>query len=319
VDASGGTGRVIRLAAWLAVAGVGALMLTQALGWSGTQAIAVLQSLTPYLVVGLAPIAVVATRRGALRLGFTAGVVGLSGVLLAGPLVLASGPPPVREGATGVTVASVNLLYSNDVIDESADALLAQDADAIVFSEFTAEHQRALIAHELSDRYPFKIDRAGLRAGGLAIWSRYPLRERERLATVNYSVDAVLDGPDGPFAIVGIHPPAPVFDFGSWRHDLGLLRDRADAATMPTLIIGDLNASYWHPPFRDLLDTGFVDAHIADGRGLSTSWPTGDWRIPFVRLDHALTGRGLVSTDVVDFNVPGSDHRGLIVTVAPAR
>jgi hypothetical protein len=38
-----------------------------------------------------------------------------------------------------------------------------------------------------------------------------------------------------------------------------------------------------------------------------------------VRLDHALTAGGLVSTDVDDFHVPGSDHRGLVVTVAPAR
>jgi hypothetical protein len=38
-----------------------------------------------------------------------------------------------------------------------------------------------------------------------------------------------------------------------------------------------------------------------------------------VRLDHALTVGGLVSADVVDFEIPGSDHRGLMVTVAPAR
>ena len=85
----------------------------------------------------------------------------------------------------------------------------------------------------------------------------------------------------------------------------------------PTLLIGDFNASYWHPDFRSALDAGFVSAHTATGAGFSTSWPT-TWPIPaFVRLDHALTAGGLVATDVEDFDVAGSDHLGMIVTVAP--
>ena len=31
------------------------------------------------------------------------------------------------------------------------------------------------------------------------------------------------------------------------------------------------------------------------------------------------TGNGLVSTSVQDFTVPGSDHRGFVVSVVPAR
>ena len=68
-----------------------------------------------------------------------------------------------------------------------------------------------------------------------------------------------------------------------------------------------------------MLDAGFVDAHTANGAGFSTSWPT-TWPIPpFVRLDHALTTGGLVATDVEDFDVAGSDHLGMVVTVAPTR
>ena len=83
------------------------------------------------------------------------------------------------------------------------------------------------------------------------------------------------------------------------------------------MVVGDLNSSYWHPDFRDLLDAGFVDAHIANGKGFSASWPTDMIGPAFVRLDHALTTGGLVSTDVADFEIPGSDHRGFVVTVAP--
>ncbi len=83
-------------------------------------------------------------------------------------------------------------------------------------------------------------------------------------------------------------------------------------------MIGDFNASYWHPAFRDLLRQGLTDAHMALGKGWSTSWPTDEFIPPFVRLDHTLTGNGLVSTDVDDFRLTGSDHAAFVVTVKPA-
>ncbi len=310
---------VLRLAAWLVIATTGAVMLTQAIGWSGTRLVAALQSLTPYAIVALAPIAVVAAVRGLHRMGFTAALVGISGLVLAVPLVFAPDQPPVDAAAGSVEVASVNLLFHNEIVGEAADAVFARDADVIVFSEYTAEHQTALRRHARAGDFPFRIERDGLKAGGVAIWSRTPLAEGDRLPTTNFSIDAVVDGPGGPFTVVAVHPPTPVFDFEAWKRDLELIHDRARAASTPTLLIGDFNASYWHPLFRDLLDAGFVDAHIAHGKGFSTSWPTGDWRPTFVRLDHALTGHGLVSTGVEDFHVPGSDHRGFVVTVARAR
>ena len=114
-----------------------------------------------------------------------------------------------------------------------------------------------------------------------------------------------------------MHMATPFDDFDGWRNDLAIAREVGRTTTRPTLLIGDLNASYWHPDFRRLLDAGFVDAHAAAGSGFSTSWPTNGVIPPFVRLDHALTTAGLVSTAVDDVDVPGSDHRGMIVSVAP--
>ena len=75
VDGSGGAARALRLAAWLVVAVVGLLMITQAFGWPGTRLIATLQSLTPYVIVMLAPVAVVAEWRAEHRLAATASLV----------------------------------------------------------------------------------------------------------------------------------------------------------------------------------------------------------------------------------------------------
>jgi endonuclease/exonuclease/phosphatase (EEP) superfamily protein YafD len=310
--------RVTESIGWSAVAGVGLVMITQAFGWDGFVLVATLQSFTPYgipLVVIAAGAAVWLERDG---LGVTAACVGLGALVLCAPIVFPPGRPEVRPDAVGVSAAAVNLLFSNSQVDEVADDLLELDADVIVFSEYTPEHRSTLAAHPVARRYPDKVDRDSLFAGGVAVWSKYPLSENERIDSINGMIDASLDGPDGPIRILAVHPPTPVFDHDEWRRELLLIGESADDIGFPTLVIGDFNASYWHPAFRDLLRRGLTDAHIVAGRGWSTSWPTGELFPPFVRLDHALTGHGLVSTEVDDFRVPGSDHAAFVVTVKPA-
>lgn len=307
------------LLTWLAVAAAGLLMLTQGAGWNGNQYVATVQSLTPYTTAALVPIAGIAAWRGRHSITAAASAIGLAGLLLASPLIFPPSQPEPVENAAGLRVASVNLFYGNPSVEAVADELVGIEAAVIVFNEFTAEHRDVLHDHPFAADFPHRIERDGLFAGGIAIWSRYPLVEGERPATVNYSLDTVVAGPDGDVRLLGVHPPTPVFNFDGWIRDLDLIGDIGSAPGEPILIIGDFNASYWHPPFRDLLRRGFVDAHMAAGKGFSTSWPTDQWVPPFVRLDHALTGSGLVSVAVDDFPVPGSDHRGFVVTVVPAR
>jgi len=294
-------------------------MLTQAVGWSGTRLVAVVQSLTPYLGLVLAPIAVIALVQRRFSLATICGAVGLGALLLAAPLAFPDGQAEPDADATGLRVAAVNLLYGNDRIGEVAADLSAISPDVIVFNEYTPEHQTALQGSPLARDYPFRIDRSERLAGGIAVWSKTSVTVDAYPDTYSYSVDLTVDGPDGPVRLVAMHVPTPINSFGDWRRDLQTAEQIGRTATGPTMVIGDLNSSYWHPDFRRLLDAGFVDAHSANGRGFSTSWPT-DRIVPaFVRLDHALTVGGLVSTDVHDFEIPGSDHRGFVVTVAPAR
>jgi endonuclease/exonuclease/phosphatase (EEP) superfamily protein YafD len=226
---------------------------------------------------------------------------------------------PAAAGSTGLQVASLNLWHRNDRIDEVDRELAELGADVIVFTEFTRSHQRALKASGLADGYPHRIARTGRGATGIAVWSRWPLRLDDELDTFNDSLDVTVAGPDGGVELVAMHMPTPLVDVDAWRRDLATAAAIGRTADGPTLLIGDLNSSYWHPDFRRLLDVGFVDAHTAAGSGFSTSWPTDWWVPPFVRLDHALTIGGLVSTGIADFEIPGSDHRGLMVTVAPTR
>lgn len=316
---SRGLRRAYVLGGWLLAAAAGVLMLTQGFGWNGNEVVAIVQALTPYAILGLVPLAGIACWARADRLAVTASIIGVSGLILASPLVFGPERPDSDPTATGTTIASVNLLYSNPIVGAAADELLLRDADAILFTEYTAEHQAVLLGHSLAAEYPFKIERDGLFASGIALWSRHPIVQGERPDTINDTLDITMASPDGPIRLFGVHPPTPMFLFDGWVADLASFGDLGIGSNIPTVIIGDFNASYWHPAFRDILRRGFVAAHVAHGRGLSTSWPTDEIIPAFVRLDHALTGNGLTSTAVEDFTVPGSDHRGFVVTVVPAR
>jgi len=116
-----------------------------------------------------------------------------------------------------------------------------------------------------------------------------------------------------------VHTPTPVYDFDEWIADLGTIEAAVGDPHRPTLVIGDFNATCWHPPFRRILAAGYDDAHLSGARPFSASWPIGKGLPPIAQIDHALTGGGLVPTNVANFAVAGSDHRGVVVTVAPAR
>lgn len=310
---------VLELIGWATVALVGAVAITQALGWAGTRGVAVIQSLTPYLGLLVVPVALVALWRRRLRLATVCGAIGVGILVLAAPLAFPNEQEKPMADAVGLRVASVNLLYRNDRIEDVADTLADLAPDVIVFSEYTAEHQAALQRSELADDFLYRIDRSGQLAGGVAVWSRTPVLVDEHPDTYNYSLDVTVDGPDGDVRLVALHTPTPLVSFDNWRRDLRTAARTGRDASGPTMVIGDFNASYWHPDFRRMLDAGLVDAHAALGKGFSTSWPTDRFLPPFVRLDHALTTPDLVSTEVDDFEIPGSDHRGFVVTVVPAR
>jgi len=300
---------------WIVVAGIGGLVLTQAIGWEAGRAVAAAQSLTPHVSLLLIPVIGYSIANRWYLLAGVAGAALLGVGTLALPLVFPGSQPDARPGSVGTRIAVVNLLYENDRVVEVADVLTEQSADLIVFTEYTAEHQAELLDQPLAAAFPHREELDGLFAGGTAVWSRHPLTPQPNADMTNYDVDVAVDAPDGVFRLWAVHPAFP-FNPG-WAGDLDTIAARAPTIEAPLVVAGDFNASHWHPAYREILDAGLTDAHIALGRGWSTSWPTDRWHPSFVRIDHALTNDDMVATAVSDFDVPGSDHRGFVVTVAP--
>lgn len=310
-------GWVLEGIGWLTIAVTGGIVFSQAAGWSGTRLVATLQSLTPHLTLLLAPIAAVALWQNRYWMAAVAGIVGLGILAVAAPLVFTSGSKQPAPNAAPLRVGLANLLYGNEQIDDVAHDLAARDLDVIVFNEYTPQHEADLLASSIANLYPHKVGQSAPFAGGISVWSRHPLTVNTPPETFDPSLDVTATTAGGPVRIIAVHPRTPVYDFQDWKEDLSAIGRINLSPDAPTLLLGDFNASYWHPGFRKLLKSGYVDAHIAAGHGFSASWPIDSVIPPFVRLDHALTSNGLVSMDIDDFDIPGSDHRGLVVTVAP--
>jgi endonuclease/exonuclease/phosphatase (EEP) superfamily protein YafD len=320
VPRGGEQAKLIDLIVWVIVALIGLVALTQATGWTGAAPVAVVQALTPYLALALVPAVLIALWRQRPLIVTVALAVGAGLGVLAGPLAFPDPQPLAAPNSVGLRVGALNLWYQNTDITAVADLLESVDVDVLVFIEFTQAHRAALEASPLARAYPYQTNQTGSGPTEMGVWSRFPFDQRRELPTFNSSFDLDVQGPDGDVRVVTMHLPTPIKDFDAWQDDLAIAAQIGRTTNGPTLLIGDLNASYWHPDFRRVLDTGFVDAHTADGSGFSASWPTDRWWLPpFVRLDHALTTGSLMSSDVVDIDTPGSDHLGLVVTVVPTR
>lgn len=304
---------------WLALLPMFGLCLTLWFGYDGRRTVAALQALTPWVLVWAAPLAVAATltRRHPLAL---AALVPLATLLvLSAPIVFHGSPPAAAASSPRLSIAYANVLYSNPTPDAAATTLLAADADVMVLVEFATPLRDALAAATPEGDYPYRDELVYRGAGSIGVWSRHPIVSGGVIEVDGRpTVDVVLDVDGAEFRVLGVHPHPPTFEADSWSQQLAAIGHRFEQSTLPTAIVGDFNGSRWHPSFRDLLDRGLTDVHEVMGHGWSVSWPMDEGLLPpqFVRIDHALYGDGITPTALHDLVVPGSDHKGFVVTFA---
>ena len=311
--------RVCRLLAWAATSLMGLVALTQAAGSTPVSLIYVLQALTPMLLAPAFPLAAVAAWRRWWPLAGVNAVIAVALVLLVLPVVDHDTPPDVPAGAPVVRVAFANTYLDNRDPEAAATALLALDADLIGIAEYSPDVERALQAAGAFDGYPYRVGFSSWGRDGIVLYSRERIvSQRTAVRWTSPAVDAVVTVGGADVRVLVIHAKAGVNDreLDDWSIDLEAVHDEIVDADMPTVVLGDFNASRWHPDFRDVLhDTDFHDVHEWLGAGFSRPWPNDLPIPPFVRIDHALV-YGLVPTDVTDLDVPGSDHRGFVTTLA---
>ena len=299
------------------VAGAGFVLATQLVG-TPNRSTAVVQSLTPWVIPVLLVTVLVASLVGDDRIGYPATALTVVYLVVVTPLAFPADGPRVPDDATTFRVMSANVLYSNARVDAATATFAAADADVVALSEVTPEIAESIRTSEAAVRYPHRIEHPADRAGGLMLLSRFPVVDVP-VDGFRRAIDAEVTTPDGPVRVLVVHPPPPVFNHQVWSRELAALPDLALRSDDPLVVIGDFNASWFHPPFRQMLgDAGLRDALTVTGGGLTMTWPSDELVPPFVTLDHVLVGDTIAALDGGTVATPGSDHRAVVATLALA-
>lgn len=186
--------------------------------------------------------------------------------LAALPLWTAS---PVLPDASGkatpeLTVVVANVHAGNRDPRPLLDWLATAPADVVVLLELSPAYADAL-ARAAPD-YPHRELLPDDSPFGIGLLSRRPLAGFETHASADDIpfLLAMLDTPQGQARLIAVHPMPPLQPH--WRHERDLLLEVAarDSRELPTLVVGDLNATPWStallsPRTRDLRrSTGFA-------------------------------------------------------------
>ena len=237
---------------------------------------------------------------------------------------------PLYLHSTAGRMASVEVrLMSANLYEGMADPdplvrSAREQADVVAFQELTPQEADRLSSAGLDSTFPYRWLDARDDAGGAGVWSRFPIDTPRRIGgytfaflTAQIRVAGVSVDPTVVVAHVAGPWPLPI---DNWRHDLDKLPatmsevgEHAGAGSV--IVAADLNSTTDMRPFRALLGSGYRDAAEQAGAGIKPTFPA-DLRLPpFVAIDHVLT-RNCTATSLRTLKIPGSDHRGLVVTIA---
>lgn len=230
-------------------------------------------------------------------------------------------PPstPAAPGAPPTRVYFANVWAQNDRMSTLKRSITAADADVVALVEVTEDHQRVMPV--LLDQYPYLISgRPGRRAGAARVMvaSRVPVRvlSRDRADGLS-ALEVLVRAPKAPFRLIVVHTTRPwPFDRpGAQADQLERVKARLyNGSPERTLIVGDFNAT----ASSALLERFARQTTLRPAPAVIGTWPSaapGPFRIG---IDNAFVGRGLTVTGRRIGAPNGSDHRPIVLEVAPA-
>jgi endonuclease/exonuclease/phosphatase (EEP) superfamily protein YafD len=232
---------------------------------------------------------------------------------------------PTASQFADVRVLSSNLRLGQ--ADPSSFVTLAKkNADVIAVSELTPKASVNFSRAGLDAAFPYSVLVPAPGAGGIGLWSRFPLdrvspgRHRHfNIAAARIQLPGVRLHP----LVTSVHVYSPVSDqrdsVDGWQISITdaseVLEDFAHVAGQAAVIVaGDFNSTPDMQQFRALLTNGYRDAADQTGAGFVPTFPADSWLPPALEIDHVLT-RGATATSLTAVTIAGSDHRALLTTV----
>jgi endonuclease/exonuclease/phosphatase (EEP) superfamily protein YafD len=211
-----------------------------------------------------------------------------------------------------------NVLRQNPQHDQVIEMIEREQPDVIVLQETNDRWMEAL--SPIHRTHPVVIASPRSDHFGLAVLSRIaPVRSQlVHLGEAGVpSLECVLEVDGRIVTILVTHPVPPVSIHRTWLRDEQLARvaDRLARTDGLKLLVGDLNATMWSRPYRQLVArTKLHDARR--GFGLLPSWPMTLPAVARIPIDHVLVSKPIAVTDCRLGAPIGSDHRPVIVDLA---
>lgn len=213
-------------------------------------------------------------------------------------------------------IAWANIYRYNEHRAEAWETLLARDADILGVTEIAPDDQ-AVVRRDA--RWPHQVW-----TGHGSILACALLSKRRIVTHAIYDeeghevIAAVVDAGESPLRVLVAHCTAPL-NPGFWAQrdrQFAALAQRANQQDLPTLVLGDFNATtaaaLWHP--------FLAAAGLQEAPGLTpATWPawSSPWPcVPGIAIDHVLVRAGRL-TPLGVYGIPGSDHLGVTAGWAP--
>jgi len=205
-------------------------------------------------------------------------------------------------------------------------AVAERNADVITVAELTPEAVERFAQAGINDVFRHSHLIPAPDAGGIGIWSRYPLRVLSALRDRGVLLPAArlqVPGVRLDTVLASVHVLSPVADrqntIGGWRNEMAgakaQLDDLAKAAGPGAVTVGgDYNSTPDVRQFRDLLTDGYRDAVEQSGAGFAPTFPSDTWHPPMISIDHVLVLKATAAS-ARTADIKGSDHRAVLVTV----
>lgn len=233
-----------------------------------------------------------------------------------------------------LTIASANVMWTNPRMEDVAKRLLEMDVEVLVVHEPITDLVGRIRKH---GRYPYVYDASDDQAYGMALFSRYPLKDvdhhlievdkldtRREVQLHHHTqvrvLSATIHRRDGfPVRLICAHPPSPLWPrLDAVRAAVFKRLGEAPAAIdLPLVMAADLNLTASSHRWRELHAAGWRrgPGHHPN-TWLDTRLPDGLWPLLGLRIDHLLVGPGLAIGDERTVRIPGSDHAAIVGTIA---
>jgi endonuclease/exonuclease/phosphatase (EEP) superfamily protein YafD len=225
-----------------------------------------------------------------------------------------------------IRVLSANI--RNGGADASSFVRLAEEnADVILVVELTPVAVQHFSGAGISQVFPYSHLIPAPMAGGIGMWSRFPLVPLPVPQHPSAAVPAALLAVPGvplETLLVGVHVKSPLAEgrdtVDDWRAGVAHVRSQlakfaTTAGAGAVVVAGDFNSTPDVRQFMDLLTDGYRDAVEQLGAGFSPTFPADRWYPPLYTIDHVLT-RNSAASSVRTVPIAGSDHRGVLASIA---